>query len=64
MVNRVFTEAAVVCVLIGDTVECSGAQAARIKTRGALRDKIRGTFHYAMHSKIKAQITLDDFPFF
>ncbi|GAB7479532.1 hypothetical protein OUHCRE19_18020 [Enterobacter asburiae] len=38
---------------------CSGAQAARIKTKGALRDKIRERFITPYTQKIKAHVTLD-----
>jgi hypothetical protein len=42
---------------MGATVECCGAQAVRIKTRGALRDIKREGFITPLTQKIKAQIT-------
>ncbi|MCU3853496.1 hypothetical protein N8W35_10300 [Enterobacter roggenkampii] len=49
---------------MGDTVACSGAQAARINAKGTLRDKIKERFITPYTQKIKAQITLDSVCFF
>ncbi|BFT82339.1 hypothetical protein GVv1_31310 [Enterobacter pseudoroggenkampii] len=52
------------CVFSGETVECSGAQAARINAKGTLRDKIRERFITPYTQKIKAKNTLDTIYFF